>query len=304
MTMKNLVLSTTIALVLSSFSIYGQSKITIDATKFNYPLIGRWILEYNKENPQVEIKLAAKSSESNTANIQIITRRVEKEEIKDNQEVVYVCEYALLPVTSKSNSFLKSIRKDGLTKKEIKELFFNEESFDDNTEKPIFPVTIYARESQSSSAQIFANYFGYKPNQILGKKIAGDDVYLISAIKKDTSGITFNTLGNIYDSKTRKIKEGLTLLPIDIGRKAYTGLTTTLDEALTLLENNRFETIPVDKVGFVYLSKGDKSEIVKFISWVLSKGQDFNHEYGFQNLNKDILLKQQDTLAELFFSAK
>jgi ABC-type phosphate transport system substrate-binding protein len=207
-------------------------------------------------------------------------------------------------VTSQSNNFLNSIKKDGLTKKQIKELFFEEESIDQTTEKPKFHATIYARESQSSSAQTYANYFGYKSNQIQGKKIAGDDVYLISAIKRDTSGITFNTPGNIYDLKSRKVKEGLALLPIDIGKETYSGIVANLDETLVLLENNKFETIPVEKVGFVYRSKGDNGEIVKFITWVLTKGQNFNHEYGFLNLDKESLTKQQESLAELFLSAK
>jgi phosphate transport system substrate-binding protein len=295
-----------IALFISLFtiSIKAQEAISISGTKFTYPLIERWINEYTKENPQAKILLVKKKNESSKIDISVIAHQPLNNEVSSSQKIVYIGKYALLPITTKNNVIFKNIKKRGLNKSEYEKLFFEEGIFEESSEDKKYPVTIYARESQSCTALTFASYFGYKSNEIRGKKIAGDEIYLLSSIKRDTTGVTYNVLGNIYDTQTRKLKDDLALLPLDIGKEASSALNNNVDDVLKLLENQSFETIPVEKIGFVYSSSTYNKELVKFLKWTLSDGQKYIHEFGYLNLDKDVIANQQENLDEQYLTNK
>ena len=66
-----------------------------------------------------------------------------------------------------------------------------------------------------------------------------------------------------------------------------------LDVLTQYLENNQDnKAIPTDYVSFI-VNKSQKSETLqKFISWVLTDGQKYNHTYGFLNNNTSSTLSQ------------
>jgi len=71
-----------------------------------------------------------------------------------------------------------------------------------------------------------------------------------------------------------------------------------------ILENNKVETIPVEKIGFIYSQENARKEVSDFLKWVLTDGQKFNHQEGFLNLNKQELAEQSNRLTEKFLSLK
>jgi len=283
----------------------ASQTITITGTKFTYPVIEKWISEYKKVNPEAQFKLIGRKSDSNQSDISVVAHQLQKTEISDAQQIVFVNKYALLPVTGSSNKYLNDIRKRGLNKKELEKLFFEENILEESSEKKASnPVNIYSRESRACSSIAFANYFGYQSSELRGKKISGDDIYLLSSIKNDPTGITFNNLGYIYDLQTRKIKDGIVLLPLDIDEKASISINSNVDEALKTVESATFETIPVEKVGFVFNNNPGNKEIVTFVKWVVNEGQKFNHEYGFLNLDKKLQADQGEKLSGKLLTAK
>jgi phosphate transport system substrate-binding protein len=283
----------------------ANEPIVIGGTKFTYPLIEKWISEYQKVNPKITIKLAVQSNESQTANLNIIAHQPKHNELQPNQEIVYVGQYALLPVTNANNPVFISARK-GLTKKEIDNLFFDVVDYDaeSTNKKPKYQATIYARDNKSYSSNTLANYFGRQASEIRGKKVFGDDIYLLSAIKNDSLGLTYNNLGYLYDTNTRKLKEGIMLLPLDLKRGTKEILTGDLDLVISILENNKIETIPVENIGFVYAKVNENLAVSDFLKWVLTEGQQFNNEKGFLNLDNQTLAEQANKLIERFLTAK
>ena len=301
--MKTKIANLIVLILVSVVSVKSQETFSVYGTKLTYSLIEKWISEYTKENPQVHIKLIKNKNESAKVNISIIAHKPAKDEINSTQRIVYMAKYALLPVTCKNEILLKNIKKRGLNKEELEKLYFDDSKAEENNEKSRFPVTVYAQDNQSCSALTFANYFGYKSSDIKGKRIAGDEIFLLTAIKRDTSGITFNTLGNIYDKNTRKLNIDVSLLPLNLGKDAASAFNN-VDDALKLLEADRFETIPVENIGFIYNHNSYNIEIVKFLRWVLTNGNKFNHEYGYLNLDKDLLANQLEYLENSILSSK
>jgi len=285
----------------------AKETIVISGTKFTYPLIEKWIAEYTKINPNANIQLSSKTGASQPADLNIIAHQPTNEELNENKEIIYAGRYALLPVTNTTNPILSGTRKKGFNKNDIDKLFFEVVNYDDESatkEKPKFAATIYARDNQACASTALATYFGHVSSEIKGKKVLGDDIYLLSAIKKDSIGLTYNNLGYLYDTNSRKLKDGIALLPLDLKKETKDILTGNLDNVIEILEKNHIETIPVEKIGFVFSQQTVRKEVSEFLKWVLSDGQKFNHEEGFLHLDKQELVEQTNKLSERFLSLK
>ena len=283
-----------------------KEPIVISGTKFTYPLIEKWIAEYEKVNPNANIKLAAKANASQPADLSIIAHQPGQNELQPNQEIVYAGRYALLPVTNNNNPLLAITAKKGLNKKELDKLFFEVVDYDSDepVQKSKFKANIYSRDNQACASTALAGYFGHVSSEIRGKKVFGDDIYLLSAIKKDSIGLTYNNLGYLYDVVSRNLKEGIALLPLDLKKEAKTIQSGNLDEVLSVLESTKVETIPVEKIGFIYSQQNAKKELSAFLKWVLTDGQKFNHEKGFLNLDKQALAEQESRLSDKLLTLK
>ena len=81
-------------------------------------------------------------------------------------------------------------------------------------------------------------------------------------------------------------------------------LTGNLDFVIDVFENNKIETIPVEKIGFVYSQTNTNKQISEFLKWVLTDGQKFNHDKGFLNLDKQTLAEQATNLQQRFLTLK
>jgi phosphate transport system substrate-binding protein len=210
------------ALFIASAGLTAQNKVTepisISGTKFTYPLIEKWISEYSKVNPSAKFKLVQKATSEQAIDLNIIAHQPLKEDLKPNQEIVFAGKYALLPVTNTKNPLFASASKKGLSKKDIVKLFFDVVDYDAEPvkEKAKFASTIYARDNKACASTALASYFGHSASEIRGKKVLGDDIYLLSAIKKDSIGLAYNNLGYLFDTNSRKLKEGIALLPLDL----------------------------------------------------------------------------------------
>ena len=299
-----------IALFISASAFAAESTakepIVISGTKFTYPLIEKWISEYQKVNPNVNIQLASKTNAGQTADLNIIAHQPTQNELQATQEIIYTGRYALLPVTNNYNPILVATAKKGINKKELDKLFFEVVDYesDEPAQKSKYKANIYSRDNQASSSTTLAGFFGHQTSEIRGKKVFGDDIYLLSAIKKDTIGLTYNNLGYLYDVTSRNLKNGLALLPIELKKDAKPILTGNLDQVIIVLESTKVETIPVEKIGFVYSQQSARKEVAEFLKWVLTDGQMFNHEKGFLNLTKDALAEQENRLSAKLLTLK
>lgn len=274
-----------------------EKTFVISGTRFTYPLIEKWIAAYTSIHPQIKIVLAARAT-TQTPDLNIIAHEPFPNELHDGQEIVYTGTYALLPVTNRFNPNLAAFSRKGLSGKEVDKLFFEVVDYDSDepVQQPHYPATIYARDNKACTSTALAAYFGHNASEIRGKKVFGDDVFLLSAIRNDSIALTFNPLNYLYDSQTRQLKDGLRILPVDLKKDARILLSGTLDQVIDVLERYKIETIPVEKIGFVYNPQTAGGEVNDFLKWVLTEGQQYNHALGFLNSNKTLLSQQLNRL--------
>jgi ABC-type phosphate transport system substrate-binding protein len=273
----------------------AQEVIYISSAKFSLPLVEKWIAEYTRQNPKVQIKWVDKE-DSREIDLNLVAN--EDKDIQADHNIAYVGRYALLPVTSKANPLYEQLTKKKFGKKELKNLFFIEDILVDEGDQKKDPfqnqLTVYSGNSLTSGAVIFASYFGFSPANLRGKRISGDDVYLLTAIQKDNTGVTFNNLSYIYDLKDRQLKDEIALLQLDIRKEQLETLRSeNLDETLALLEEQKVELVPIQNIGFVYNAKGSAKD---FLKWIITDGQKYNHEYGFLTLDEKTLVYQRKQL--------
>lgn len=118
-------------------------------------------------------------------------------------------------------------------------------------------------------------------------------MFLNYAIKKDSIAITYNTLNNVFDTETRQLKEGLSVLPINIRNEQKEAFTTNLDAVIRILESSKIDQIPVEKFGFIVNTVNNSNEITAFLNWVLTDGQKYNKDLGFLALDNTQIAEEK-----------
>ena len=270
--------------------------IYIKSAKYTLPLLEKWVTEYNRTNPDVQVEWAAKNSENIDLRI-VANVDGDNSDDSDGKSITYIGRSALLPVTTKENPLYEQIARKKFGKKELKRLFFADDPFrDEEPSKDKFKeqLTVYSGSGRASGAAFFASHFGQNSADFRGKKIQGDDIYLLQAISKDPTGVTFNNLSYIYDLNNRQLKDNIALLPLDV-KKDYLEIlkSENLDKTISLLENEKVELVPVLNIGFAY----DKQvEVGQFLKWIITEGQKFNHEFGFLQVDEKTLSYQKNIL--------
>ena len=272
-----------VALNVSAATSQNDGVITVKVNKASKVLVEKWIEAYKAVNPNVEIALV--SGKNADADLTLVSSH------QEGANVTYVGRYALLPVTTTENPLLNDIQKKEWKSKDIKNLFFTAEDLDEEYEEEVEgkhnklkdKLTVYSGSSKASLSGNFASHFGRTSDDLRGNRIAGDDLYLLSAINEDKASVTFNALSNLYDLSSRTLRSDLALLPLGVKANQREALRSgNLDETLELIENEDIDLIPVEEIGFTYNSID--ADIDNFLQWIVRTGQEYNHTAGFLRL--------------------
>jgi hypothetical protein len=281
-----------VVLVLAAFLTLGLGNVlaednnsnsvrTIKSPRFARPLVEKWIEEYAKTEPGVTFQIAKGQGESD------LSVAIADQQEKDTELIshwIYIGETAVLPITARSSEAARLLEGKHLNAKKLKQLFFLDDEFEEDVKKnkAFEAITIYSGSNATSIAGSFAHNFGEESANFRGKRIAGDDLFLNTAIAKDPLGVSFNTLSNIFDLKSRQLKNDLTLVGLDLKKDVADSFNGTLDDVINSLENGKPAEVAIEKVGITYYKKDEA--ISRFLQWVLENGTKYNHQYGLLNL--------------------
>ena len=298
--MKKIALTIAVLFSISISNIWAEETSTnassvryVKAPRFARPLVEKWITEYAKTQPDVEFQIAkGNQNQDNIAlNIVFDNQNTEREEFS---HVVYFGEFAVLPITASGSEAAKVLEGKHLNSKKLKQLYFLNDDFDEDVKKnkQFEKLVIYSGSNASSVATSFAHNFGEESSNFRGKRISGDDLFLNTALIKDPLGVSFNALPNIFDLKSRHIKDNLTIIGIDVKKSLEDSFSdkATLDELILALENGKVSEVAVEKIGVSFNITDDA--VNQFLSWVLAQGTKYNHEYGLLNLDNKLVQAQ------------
>ena len=165
-------------------------------------------------------------------------------------------------------------------------------------------LVIYSGSNASSVAASFAHNFGEESSSFRGKRISGDDLFLNTALTKDPLGVSFNTLSNIFDLKSRHLKDNISLIGLDLKKDQSASFSDngSLDDVLAILENGKISEVAIEKVGVSYNQADDV--VNQFLQWILDNGIKYNHEYGLLNLDRKEANTQLDKVKSVLTAQK
>jgi ABC-type phosphate transport system substrate-binding protein len=278
-----------------------QEVVYIKGVRFVEALLEKWVEEYAKAQPGATVLIAKGASEGA---IEIVPKpeRDDDRALPTAPTSVFFSRYAILPIAGKDNALPEDLKKKRLNRKRIKELFFEKDLLAEDSDPDAgksLAATVYSGSGSYSVSHSFAEHFGYEAGSLKGKKIAGDDIYLNHAVKKDANGISFNNLNYVFDIKSRRLNEGIVLLPLDL-KKEYAEVLNApdLDQTIALLENKSIDLIPVEELAFVLPEKLSPAAIA-FLEWALTEGQSYVNPFGFLRLDTKTIARQQQKVSAL-----
>ncbi len=267
----------------------------IRTPRFVRPLVERWIKEYAKVRPDVNLRVQ-KGCEVGDHDMQVVIRRTGA----DGHSMMYFGEYAVFPVTTQGSAADRLLKGKTLSTERIRTIFFdknadeydNAEDMEIDAKSPMKKLVVYSGNDTTSVASLFADFYGEQMSSIRGKRVSGDDAFLINAIAADSFGVTFNALPNIYDLKTRTLKQSLSLLRMNTDDEVEDVMRNdaTLDEVLTVLEQADSEYVPTADIGIVF--DANNAVVREFLNWVITSGVRYNHQYGILTLDKRMAEQQ------------
>ena len=267
----------------------GQKVVVVTGARFSYKLVEKWIDDYNKINPNVQIIVESRGS-ADPLNYDILAEVYEQnEEIKKTREYINVGRYAILPVATANSTFAKTYTEKGLNSDLINQIFFHDIFADKEKQKPIkTPFTTYTRLQKAGVPAVFSKYFGHEQKDIKGNAVAGADSHLLKALLRDSTGVTYLPLPLIYNEQTKKPIDGLVVLPVDFNgngkvsdeEKFYDNLDNVIAK-LESAEAKEIKNIPIEYLHLSVDKQNASAEAVDFLKWVNENGQADLNAFGY-----------------------
>jgi phosphate transport system substrate-binding protein len=282
----------------------GQMKgtITISGAFALYPMMQRWVEEFNKIYPDVNFDVSAGGAGkgmtdalSGAVDIGMVSRDVTTDEEAKGAFTIPVTKDAVFPTISDKNPVLADLLAKGVTSEIFIGIFITGEikTWGQVVSRPEITdeIHVYTRADSCGAAEVWAKYLGNKKQEdLLGIGVSGDPG-LLDAVAKDALGIGYNNLNYAYDTTGGKPVAGAAIVPID-GNKNGTAdtneLLETKAEAVEMVATGKYPSPPARALNLV--TNGKPAGItMAFIQWVLTDGQKYIDEVGYIQLSSDML---------------
>lgn len=137
----------------------------------------------------------------------------------------------LLPIANEQSSIWqeKALRK-GLTSKSIKAIYFEKDLLEDDEEE-VGEFTDYIEEekevavnyiifsgtgSKALATQLFADIFGKDAKTIKGKRVLGEDKFVVKAVQAQPEAVSFTFPELVFSGENGTVAKGIKVIPFDI----------------------------------------------------------------------------------------
>lgn len=305
-TFLNLLIIGTVAAGLISCGGKRGKNVTVSGAFALYPLGVKWTEQYKAIKPDLRFDVSAGGAGkgltdvlAGAADIAMFSRQLTSAEKEKDIWVFAVAKDAVLPTFSPQNPNADLIRRKGLTKDQLKDIYLsgkNNISWGSLLDTPgTHNVVVYTRSDAAGAADTWAAYFGGKQENIKGTGIYGDPG-LAEAVGKDANGVGFNNVAYVYDITTGKKRPGIDVIPIDQNGNRQVDpeedFYENADSILQAISDGRYPSPPARDLYFITKGKPTDPDIIGFLKWVLTDGQKYIKAAGYVPLT-DAVIKEQ-----------
>lgn len=280
-----------------------KGQISISGAFALYPMTVRWAEEFRKLHPDVRIDISAGGAGkgitdalSGMVDIGMVSREVNFEEIKKGAFPIAVTRDAVVAIVSTQNPVISEILAIGLSRNAANNIWITGrvkswgQAF---AIKSTLPLHVYTRSDACGAADIWANYFGKKQEDLLGIGVFGDPG-LAMAVKKDPLGIGFSNIGYVYNYQTRQQIKGIQVLPVDLNGNGMVdpdeNFYNSMNDIVAAIAAGKYPAPPARELYFVTKGTPKSNKLIsEFLRWVLTSGQKFVSEAGYIVLPKEMI---------------
>lgn len=289
-----------------------KGSMTISSTPDLYNIASKWASEYSSINPKLKIKVvslmdAATGTMANAGkNLAFVSNDYNTE---GSQWKMVVGRDVIVPVINSKNPFLNEIVRQGISAEDFSRIFKNPER---RTWATLLeggqnvPVDFYLIDNESIKSTI-ANFINQNTTSIDGIKVATGPE-MVAAIQKDPNAIGFCKLSDIIDPSGQNLVSQISLLPIDKngnGKMDY--IEKIYDNLAGLSRGIWIGKYPKALCRNLYASSSVKptnDNEIAFLKYVLTSGQPYLDQSGFNSLVNSERLSKIDRLPASFLKVQ
>jgi glycine cleavage system H lipoate-binding protein/ABC-type phosphate transport system substrate-binding protein len=288
----------------------GSDTLRITSTSEMYNVASAWAAEYNTSSKDMKVKITL-ASDNTQAEENI--RRGMLGILSGNSEIIrnesswntIVGRDVIVPVINRKNPVFEKISKSGVSGEMLSKIFSSKEGL---TWDYIVPggkketINLYMTNDELVTNMISA-FLGAKVSNDAGNIVENSNS-LISAILNDPDGLGFCRLTAVIDKNTQTLLNGLCFLPIDRNGNG------TLDAGENIYSDyNQFARgvwigkYPKTLYSNIYatcINQPADDASMGFLKWILTDGQKFLYEKGYN----DLLLTERQKAVDQLYEAK
>ncbi|RKS98931.1 PstS family phosphate ABC transporter substrate-binding protein [Flavobacterium sp. 123] len=281
-----------------------SGNISISGAFALYPITVKWAEEFKKTHPKVKIDIQAGGAGkgitdvlSKVTDIGLVSRDLNAAEYKKGAYAVAVTKDAVIPTISTTSPYTKVLYEKGVKKEAFNNIFITGKYKTWNTLgfKSTAPIHVYTRSDAAGAAETWAKYFGKKQEDLQGVAVFGDPG-LAQAVKRDPSGLGFNNIVYIYDTKSNKPINGIVPVPIDLNNNGKLDpdedFYNDINQLIAAIVAGKYPSPPARDLYYVTVGKPKNPIVKEFIKYILTDGQKYVTEAGYIKFSKEKLNKE------------
>ena len=267
-----------------------------------YPMAVKWAEEFRKIHPKVRIDISAGGAGkgitdalAKVVDLGMVSRDIYPQEIVRGAFPIAVVKDAVVPTINPENPLIQQILAIGLKREVAQDLWLHTtaKTWGDvlGTESTI-PVHVYTRSDACGAAETFAAWLEAQQEDLEGTAVFGDPG-VTSVVQRDKIGIGFNNIAYAYDINTKKPYRHITVCPLDLngnGRidpeEDFYETSTQLNAAIA---EGKYPSPPARNLFLVANGIPEKPEVLAFLEFILTDGQQYASEVGYISLSTELL---------------
>ncbi|HUX94452.1 MAG TPA: hypothetical protein VMV47_01865 [Bacteroidales bacterium] len=210
----------------------------------------------------------------------------------------------IVPVISIMNPALEELRKHGVSAEELLKIINSpHESWNTFVPASENAFVNYYRVNDENIDASLASFLGTSDFNNAVKEVGNSDA-VVEAVRKDIYGLGFCKLSSATDLEKQAIKEGLAILPIDRNNNGILDDNENIYNDLNHLTRGIWiGKYPKSLSSNIYAAGIDQpvgEASLTFMKWVLTEGQKYICENGFN----DLLLTERQKAVDQLYEAK
>lgn len=288
-----------------------QGEIQLSGAFALYPMAVKWAEEFRKIHPKVRIDISAGGAGkgitdalAKVVDLGMVSRDIYPQEMDKGAFPIAVVKDAVVPTINSNNPLINEILATGLKQEVAKDLWVNSTARtwgDVMGTSSTIPVHVYTRSDACGAAETFAAWLGVKQEDLEGTAVFGDPG-VTSVVQRDKIGIGFNNIAYAYDINSKKPYRHIAVMPLDLngnGRidpeEDFYSTSTELNRAIA---EGKYPSPPARNLFLVSNGIPQKPEVLAFLEYILTDGQEFAPEVGYIGLAPELLEEELSKLQQ------